>query len=84
VSAHAPRTSTIRRSRSSRATYRVASDVQRAVDGTQVVVSAVHGFAGPGGVSPASIDRDGNRNLIDAAVRSHATIILMSVVGAAS
>ena len=63
---------------------RVASDVQRAVDGTQVVVSAVHGFAGPGGVSPAAIDRDGNRHLIDAAVRAHATIILMSVVGAAS
>jgi len=62
---------------------RVASDVERAVAGTQVVVSAVHGFAGPGGVSPASIDRDGNRHLIDAAVRSHATIILMSVVGAA-
>jgi uncharacterized protein YbjT (DUF2867 family) len=63
---------------------RVAADVQRAVDGTQVVVSAVHGFAGPGGVSPASIDREGNRHLIDAAVRAHATIILMSVVGAAS
>jgi uncharacterized protein YbjT (DUF2867 family) len=63
---------------------RVASDVQRAVDGTQVVVSAVHGFAGPGGVSPALIDREGNRRLIDAAVRAHATIILMSVVGAAS
>jgi uncharacterized protein YbjT (DUF2867 family) len=62
---------------------RVASDVERAVAGTQLVVSAVHGFAGPGGVSPASIDRDGNRHLIDAAVRSHATIILMSVVGAA-
>jgi uncharacterized protein YbjT (DUF2867 family) len=62
---------------------RVASDVQRAVDGAQVVVSAVHGFAGPGGVSPAAIDRDGNRHLIDAAVRAHATVILMSVVGAA-
>ena len=63
---------------------RVASDVQRAVDGTQVVVSAVHGFAGPGGVSPAAIDRDGNRHLIDAAARAGATVILMSVVGAAS
>jgi len=48
---------------------RVASDVERAVAGTQLVVSAVHGFAGPGGVSPASIDRDGNRHFIDAADR---------------
>ena len=57
--------------------------LQRAVDGADVVVSAVHGFAGPGGVSPASVDRDGNRHLVDAAVRAGATVILMSVVGAA-
>jgi NADH dehydrogenase len=63
---------------------RVAADVQRAVDGADVVVSAVHGFAGPGGVSPASVDRDGNRHLVDAAVRTGATVILMSVVGAAA
>ena len=61
---------------------RVASDVQRAVAGANVVVSAVHGFAGPGGVSPASVDRDGNRHLVDAAARAGATVILMSVVGA--
>jgi uncharacterized protein YbjT (DUF2867 family) len=63
---------------------RVAADVQRAVNGTHVVVSAVHGFAGPGGVSPASVDREGNRHLIDAAARAGATVILMSVVGASS
>ena len=63
---------------------RVAADVQRAVDGATVVVSAVHGFAGPGGVSPASVDRDGNRHLVDAAARTGATVILMSVVGAAA
>lgn len=62
---------------------RVAPDVQRAVDGAEIVVSAVHGFAGPGGVSPASVDRDGNRHLIDAAVRTGAAVVLMSVVGAA-
>ena len=62
---------------------RVASDVQRALDGAAVVVSAVHGFAGPGGVSPASVDRDGNRHLVDAAARTGAAVILMSVVGAA-
>lgn len=62
---------------------RIASDVQRAVAGAHVVVSAVHGFAGPGGVSPASVDRDGNRHLVDAAAHAGATVILMSVVGAA-
>jgi NADH dehydrogenase len=49
-----------------------------------VVVSAVHGFAGPGGVSPASVDRDGNRHLVDAAARAGAAVILMSVVGASA
>ena len=63
---------------------RVASDAQRAVAGANVVVSAVHGFAGPGGVSPASVDRDGNRHLVDAAARAGATVILMSVVGASA
>jgi uncharacterized protein YbjT (DUF2867 family) len=62
---------------------RVVSDVQRAVDGATVVVSAVHGFAGPGRVSPASVDAEGNRHLVDAAERAGATVILMSVVGAA-
>ena len=63
---------------------RVASDAQRAVAGANVVVSAVHGFAGAGGVSPASVDRDGNRHLVDAAARAGATVILMSVVGASA
>lgn len=63
---------------------RVASDAQRAVAGAHVVVSAVHGFAGPGGVSPASVDRDGNRHLVDAAAQAGATVILMSVVGASA
>jgi uncharacterized protein YbjT (DUF2867 family) len=63
---------------------RVASDAQRAVAGANVVVSAVHGFAGPGGVSPASVDRDGNRHLVDAAAQAGATVILMSVVGASA
>jgi uncharacterized protein YbjT (DUF2867 family) len=62
---------------------RSPSDVQRAVAGADVVVSAVHGFAGPGNVSPATVDRDGNRHLVDAAARAGATVILVSVVGAA-
>ena len=49
-----------RRTRSRRA-------LERAVEGVTVVVSAVQGFAGPGRVTPASVDRDGNANLVDAA-----------------
>jgi uncharacterized protein YbjT (DUF2867 family) len=54
-----------------------------AVAGVHIVVSAVHGFSGPGGVTPASVDRDGNIHLIEAARASGAEIVLMSVVGAA-
>jgi uncharacterized protein YbjT (DUF2867 family) len=61
---------------------RVAADVRRAVAGAHTVVSAVQGLAGPGGVSPASIDRDGNIHLIDAAAEAGADVILMSVIGA--
>jgi len=53
-----------------------------AVD-VHMVVSAVHGFAGPGGVTPASVDRDGNIHLIQAARAAGADMVLMSVVGAA-
>ena len=44
--------------------------VRRAVAGAQTVVSAVKGFAGTKDGSPATIDRDGNRNLIQAASTS--------------
>lgn len=54
-----------------------------AVRGVEVVVSAVHGFAGPGGGTPASVDRDGNIHLIDAARAGGAQMVVMSVVGAA-
>ncbi len=54
-----------------------------AVAGVDAVVSAVHGFAGPGGVSPATVDRDGNTYLIKAAQAAGADVVLMSVVGAA-
>jgi uncharacterized protein YbjT (DUF2867 family) len=46
------------------------------------VVSAVQGFAGPGRVTPASVDRDGNANLVDVAAAAGADVVLMSVVGA--
>ncbi len=55
-----------------------------AVRGARIVVSAVHGFAGPGGVSPAAVDHQGNINLIDAARDAGAEFVLMSVVGAAA
>ena len=56
--------------------------VQRAVVGADQVVSAVHGLIGPRGVSPATIDRDGNASLVYAAATAGAEVVLMSVVGA--
>jgi uncharacterized protein YbjT (DUF2867 family) len=56
--------------------------LKAALVGAEHVVSAIQGFAGPGGVSPRSVDRDGNMNLIDAAARAGAHVVLMSVVGA--
>ncbi len=55
-----------------------------AVRGARTLVSAVHGFAGPGRVSPRSVDRDGNANLIDAAEAAGADVVLVSIVGAAA
>ena len=58
------------------------ASVTAAMAGVDMVVSAVHGFAGPGRVSPASVDREGNANLVDAAAAVAADVVLMSVVGA--
>jgi NADH dehydrogenase len=52
------------------------------VAGAKVVVSAVHGFVGVGGVTPASVDRDGNANLIDAAKSAGADVVLVAIDGA--
>ena len=46
------------------------------------MVSAVHGLTAPGG--PASVDRDGNRHLIDAARAAGADVVLLSVLGASA
>jgi uncharacterized protein YbjT (DUF2867 family) len=59
------------------------ADLAPAVRGVTAVVSAVHGFAGPGHVSPESVDRDGNAHLIDAARSVGARVVLLSVIGAA-
>lgn len=55
-----------------------------ALSGVSTLVSAIHGLAGPGGVTPESVDRDGNRNLIDAAASATPPVdmILLSIVGA--
>jgi uncharacterized protein YbjT (DUF2867 family) len=66
-----------------RADVRDPAGVARALRGASTVISAVHGFAGPGGVSPASVDRGGNAHLIEAAARTGAAFVLVSVVGAA-
>jgi NADH dehydrogenase len=56
--------------------------VERAMQGVDIVLSAVHGFKGPGRVTPASVDRDGNANLVAVAAKAGADVILVSVVGA--
>ena len=55
-----------------------------ALSGVSTIISAVQGLAGAGRVTPESVDRDGNRNLIDAAAAAvpPADVILVSVVGA--
>jgi NADH dehydrogenase len=58
--------------------------IATAVQGASTVISAVHGFAGPGGVSPTSVDRAGNAHLVDAAARAGAAFVLVSVVGASA
>lgn len=50
--------------------------------GVEVVVSAVQGFQGPDGVTPANVDRDGNLNLIEAAEQGAARFVMLSVIGA--
>ena len=68
----------------------VEGDVRRpetltaAVRDTDAVVSAVHGFVGSGGVSPKTVDRDGNGNLVAAAAEARSDVVLVSIVGAAA
>ena len=63
---------------------RERSSVDGAMVGVSTVVSAIHGFGDIGHVSPASVDRDGNRNLVTAAAAAKATVVLMSIVGASA
>src|SRR6478609_9453099 len=61
---------------------REPSSLGPAVAGARTVVSAVHGFAGPGRVNPESVDRDGNANLVASARAATADMVLVSVFGA--
>ena len=63
---------------------RKRASVQSALSGATTIVSAVQGFAGPGRVSPQSVDRDGNANLIDTAADMGTDVVLLSVVGASA
>ena len=57
--------------------------VAAALVGAHTVISAIHGLVGTGKDNPASIDIDGNQNLIDAAVRAGVgRFVLMSIHGA--
>lgn len=63
---------------------RFRASLTKAMTGVDSVVSAIQGFVGSGGVTPASVDRDGNANLIDAALAANAAVVLMSLVGASA
>ncbi len=54
--------------------------VQLAVEGARGVISAIHGFAGTKNASPATVDRDGNSNLIQAGRKAGVDhLVLVSV-----
>jgi uncharacterized protein YbjT (DUF2867 family) len=60
-------------------------DAHRMIDvcaEARVVVSAVQGLAGPGRMSPAAVDLEGNRHLIDAAEAAGADVVLTSILDA--
>jgi uncharacterized protein YbjT (DUF2867 family) len=67
-----------------RGDVRDADAVAAAVRECSTVISAVHGFLGGRGAGPEAVDRDGNRNLINAAVRHGVDrFVLVSVMSAA-
>lgn len=61
------------------------ASLERAMKGVGTVISAMHGFAGEGNVSPQNVDRDGNSNLIRMATGAGAShFILISISGASA
>jgi uncharacterized protein YbjT (DUF2867 family) len=67
-----------------RGDVRDLSTLAPALAGVRTVVSAIQGFDGPGGVTPESVDRDGNANLVAAAKTEGSDMVLVSVVGASA
>ncbi|HEU4513528.1 MAG TPA: SDR family oxidoreductase [Nocardioidaceae bacterium] len=67
-----------------RGDVREPAGLAAAVDGVEVVVSCVQGFVGPDGVTPTSVDKQGNFNLVDAAKQVGADFVLVSMTGAAA
>jgi NADH dehydrogenase len=65
------------------ADLRAPATLPAAVEGSAVVIAAAHGMDPAAGESPASVDRDGNLALIDAASAAGAKVVLVSVIGAA-
>lgn len=65
-----------------RGDVRDLATLHKPMEGVDLVVSSVQGFAGPGGVTPQSVDRDGNIHLIEAAEHVGADIVMISVIGA--
>ena len=64
------------------ADIRDADAVREAAEGASVIVSAAHGLVGTGDPTPATVDRDGNRNVVDAAAATGADVVLLSLVDA--
>jgi uncharacterized protein YbjT (DUF2867 family) len=59
------------------------ASVTAAVRGCKAVISAAHGFVGPGKPTPEAVDLEGNSRLIRAAVAAKVNrFVLISVVGA--
>jgi len=58
--------------------------MQGLVAEAEVVVLAMHGFAGPGGVSPRTVDHQGSRHVIGAAEQADADVVMLSIAGASA
>ena len=65
-----------------RADVREPTTLAAALQGSDIVVSAVHGLGPAGRVSPQSVDHRGNVHLVDRAATEGAEVVLLSVVGA--
>lgn len=65
-----------------RGDVRDPTSLSGAMADVDVVVSCVQGFVGPGGVTPETVDKEGNQNLVDAAKRQGADVVMVSVAGA--